>query len=527
MFCNKCGKKIEEGEQLCKSCKNSITTENSEENNEIKGNRKSNKKLVIIVAIIGVILIGVVIFLVLRSRNNVNMPVNSNINSNQSQANGKEQKVINEKSTAENDMDLGLSFTKVDNKNANLTEEQKNIVEYFDNDYLDATNYEFLQRYPQVFSGTQVFTSGKVEKIISSDNDNYEILFWIGDSKGKYDYWQSRGNENYNFKGGYEKYLSKNENNFVVIKGKQSDTRLMQGDFISIRGRYENISDYTIDGKSYNVPVINAHRTLIGEYNSPEHDIESLDSKFIRKVAKTIFGDITIREPVEEEAFIYSNTFIQNPWYICELDNQSNSKFGKYAFSRTIGKGKIIDIRNSDYPFKGDDKSISREIEFAPDFEHFYLFIYDRDLNFLTVEYFDKDLKKLWSREFEDTKTATYDFTKNNVYLIANNSLYIINTSNGKDTYSPKFVGEKLGVRKLADSIIMFSTTQYDAIIKTDLKGDMIWKTNVDSDVSGVMSPQIVDNNLIVNIVTQNEGNKFIIVDLNNGKITLNAKSFD
>ena len=154
------------------------------------------------------------------------------------------------------------------------------------------------------------------------------------------------------------------------------------------------------------------------------------------------------------------------------------------------------------------------------------MFIYDSNLKFLTVEYYDKDLKKIWEREFEDTIVATYDFTKNNVYLVANNTLYIIDTATGKDTYSPKFVGEKLGVRKLNDSLILFSTSQYDAIIKTNLEGEIIWKTNVDSRVLGVNSPQVVDNKLIVNIQTESEGDKFVIVNLEDGKIELNAKSY-
>ena len=138
----------------------------------------------------------------------------------------------------------------------------------------------------------------------------------------------------------------------------------------------------------------------------------------------------------------------------------------------------------------------------------------------------DKDLKKIWDREFEDTEIATYDFTKNNIYLVANNTLYIINTADGKDTYSPKFVGEKLGVRKLNDSLILFATSQYDAIIKTDLKGEIIWKANADSRVLNVYSPQVIDNRLIVNMTTENEGEKFLIVNLQDGKTELNAKAY-
>lgn len=483
---------------------------------------KNNKIVLIVIAILLTVFIIIGIFILLKL-DNPSVETNSNQNSLQSDKNiDISQSVINQNSTAENDRDLGLKFTKIDNNSINLTDDQKAILEYFDYDYLDATNYEFLQRYPQVFKGTQIFTSGKVEKIIKSDNDNYEILFWVGDSKEKYEYWQWKGGIDTD----YQEYLEKSKNNYIVIKGNQSDTRLIVGDFVSVRGRYLDIQDYTIDGTTYNIPVVNTYRTLIGEYNTWDKPVETYSAKDIRKIAKTIFGDVTVREPTEDEAAINSSNFLMNPWYICELDNQSNAKFGKYFFSRTYGRGRIVDSRNSEHPFLGDETDIRREIEFAPDFEHFYLFIYDYKQKFLTVEYYDKDLKKVWAREFEDTSVATYDFTKNNIYLVANNTLYIINTTDGKDTYSPKFVGEKLGVRKLNDSLILFATSQYDAIIKTDLKGDIIWKTNVDSTVQSVYSPQVVNNKLIVNIATVEESNKFVIVNLEDGKIELNAKSY-
>lgn len=521
MFCSKCGNEIKQGEKICNKC----------------GSSAKNKKAKIVIIVIMIIIVISIIagffvyFYGKKNQETLGVMANNKQTLNGVKTNdvqgGESILVENPESTAQNDRDLGLKFTKIDNKTANLTEEQKNIIEYFDYDYLDATNYEFLQRYPQVFKGTQIFTSGKVEKIINSNNETYEILFWIGESKQKYDYWQFRSNPGYRYSDeNYNKYVEENKNDYVVIKGKQSDTRLIVGDFVSIRGRYIDIQNYTIDGSSYNVPVIDCYRTLIGEYNAPEHQVEEYTAKEIRKIAKTIFGDVTIREPLEEEAYIYSSNFLMNPWYICELENQSNAKFGKYFFSRTYGKGKIIDSRSSEHPFKGKEEAINREIQFAPDFEHFYMFIYDSNLKFLTVEYYDKDLKKIWEREFEDTIVATYDFTKNNVYLVANNTLYIIDTATGKDTYSPKFVGEKLGVRKLNDSLILFSTSQYDAIIKTNLEGEMIWKTNVDSRVLGVNSPQVVDNKLIVNIQTESEGDKFVIVNLEDGKIELNAKSY-
>lgn len=39
-------------------------------------------------------------------------------------------------STPENDTDIGLKNIKIDSTEANLTEEQKTVIQYFDNDYI-------------------------------------------------------------------------------------------------------------------------------------------------------------------------------------------------------------------------------------------------------------------------------------------------------------------------------------------------------------------------------------------------------
>lgn len=49
-------------------------------------------------------------------------------------------------STPENDTDVGLKNIKIDTAEVNLTDEQKAVLEYFDNDYLPIPSYEFLRR---------------------------------------------------------------------------------------------------------------------------------------------------------------------------------------------------------------------------------------------------------------------------------------------------------------------------------------------------------------------------------------------
>ena len=79
-------------------------------------------------------------------------------------------------SSPTNDTDIGLKNIKIDTAQADLTDQQKLILRYFDNDYLDVPSYEFLQRYPKVYAGTNIHLDGEVAKIISEDGERYEIV---------------------------------------------------------------------------------------------------------------------------------------------------------------------------------------------------------------------------------------------------------------------------------------------------------------------------------------------------------------
>lgn len=511
MFCKKCGNELKEGENFCSKCGKSISDKNN-----------TNK---VIISIVSVILIGVVIlcgcFFINKNEENSEIEIQKG---NKAETSKKEEiiktlEAKNKNSSAINDMDLGLSSVKIDNTTANLTEEQKIVIQYFDNDYVSANDYEFLMRYPQIYENSQIKTHGKVSKIIKSDDKEYELVVWIGHSKQYYEYWE-------NYRSGvdttYNEYVQNNINNYIVIKGKQTETRLIEGDWITIYGRYSSIDSYTIDGKSYTIPTINVYETVHDDFNRVDGIPQRFDYKFLRKVAKAIFNDkITLREATEEEAVITSSAFMNNPAYVCELDNQSNAKFSKYFFN--CNSGSISDIRNDDYVFsKIDNAGINRYIEFAPDFEHFFLFIYDRNSRILTVEYYDKEFERIWYREFEETELATYDYTENNIYLVANGYLYTINTKTGEDTYNKKYVGKKIDIRKLKDSLLLFSYGETETVMKTDLKGNILWTANVKNQGEG-FEVQIKENTLIT--TGYDNGKFYSIIDLKTGEIKLNAKS--
>ena len=172
----------------------------------------------------------------------------------------------------------------------------------------------------------------------------------------------------------------------------------------------------------------------------------------------------------------------------------------------------------------GNDPNLERYLEFSADFEHYFLFTLDHALEKLTLEYYDKDFSKIWKREFEGTTAAHYDYTKNNIYLSADNSLYIIDLSTGEDTFQPAFIGEKQEIRKMTDGILSVGFTKSDAIMKTDLEGNILWTASVAGDVNAVDGVQFVDGRIILQLELF-DGVHFIVVNSDSGEVIQDAVS--
>lgn len=135
-------------------------------------------------------------------------------------------------STPENDTDVGLKNIKIDTAEWTLTDEQKAVIQYFDSDYFDYNDYEFLRRYPQVFDGTQIaIYGGTVKKTLSQDSTEYSLILQIG-------------------------IETEDTKEYVVINGKTGKTLFIEGDQLYLNGRYQGVETIEVDGVSYTVPVI-------------------------------------------------------------------------------------------------------------------------------------------------------------------------------------------------------------------------------------------------------------------------------
>lgn len=174
---------------------------------------------------------------------NITSEVNANENNSQEKPTERV-KTEKEVENAQNrDTEVGLLTTKID-QNASLSEEQKTIIQYFDNDYFEVADYQFLQRYPQVFEGSQIHCVAQVSKILSATNEDYQALVFIFDSKSFGEY------------GALEPDYT--IENYIIVNGKQQGLkRVIEGDVLQIYGRYSKLDTYTIDGTSFILPTFN------------------------------------------------------------------------------------------------------------------------------------------------------------------------------------------------------------------------------------------------------------------------------
>lgn len=456
MFCKNCGKELPDESSFCPYCMTKFTEE-KEIKPELPEKKKPNKKILIaVIAVICVIAIVAAAIAVPRliGRGKESSPEESkgvlgNI------INGSEGSEDSKPKSVEEDDNLGLMNVKIHDEGSNLTDTQKLLIQYFDRDYFLFPSYTSLQRYPQAYKGSQIYTLGYVTKVIESNDKEYTALVEYG---------------------AYKTYngVDSPTGVYAVIKGKQTETRFMEGDSLCIYAKYDNVDTYTVDGKSYTVPTLLINRwTLFYELDiaAPMYSMED-----IRTIAKYVFGeDVKVRDPQKsdftgEEAEDFYPEDYKYLYYVAELDNQSNANFTKYEFNALKG-GKIYDLK-SEWP-------VSRNLTFSADFENFYLQVFDESLNTYILECYDRNLKKIWSREFDRTTTAVLDYTADHIYLVANGNMYIINAKTGEDDVEPKFVGAKTGIRKLKDGILLIAAGQSDAVMKTDLVGNVLWTVNL------------------------------------------------
>ncbi|EFI41367.1 hypothetical protein [Peptoniphilus sp. oral taxon 386] len=425
-------------------------------------------------------------------------------NHNSSDVNNDEVEMEKEQSTAIEKEGIRYSWANmsIDNHDLNLTEEQKTVLKYFDRDYFYVYHdeYENLQRYPKAYRGAQISLGGKVIKMISSTDDKFTAILQMINTFTDYE--------------DMDIYPSP-EDNLIFIRGKQTDRRIIEGDIIDVRGRYKDVEEVTVDGKSKIIPSIDV---FSHNYSAPNfiEPAELYTFEEVEKVAKIIFGnDIKMSSPdygkLREE---YGTSGLYSRFYKISLDNSVNRNFSNFNIYTTTPL-----ILDGTFDFFADQY---KEIIVAPDFEHFILLFYDMNTQKGYVEYYDKGYTKIWSKEFNNIQSLPYDATVNDFYMVADNDLYILDTSTGEEKIDPVFVGQKLKVNMLSDSCLLIGPGTKDNVMKVSKNGDIIWKASLNMNIGRAESIQIVDGNIVIDVAENTIDEKAGIAVLNkDGNILL------
>ena len=380
---------------------------------------------------------------------------------------------------------------KIDNPDLQLTDEQKMVLNYFDEDYLKVWEYDNFQRYPKAFRNVQVYFQCFVLKVLNTSDNDYECLVAFNDHDTFGELVALPDGVNPQRVILPEDFSSIKK--LMVIKGKQNDSRIIQGDALDCYGRYLDVQEYEIDGKTYQLPTISINYYGNTAFYYDVMPLGKYNIDYIKEVGKIFFGgDIKLREPDNEDcqAHSYSADAGVGNFYVVTPDKQINANFESFFFG-------------TDHGFVEDSKSTEqdqRSFHVAADFEHYIVTIYNKPLKLFYMEYYDRDLNKIWGREFSNVEASPYDYTTKSVFLAADTDLYIIDIETGEDVITPVLVGQKVKVVAVEDGVILIGRGNKDNVMKTDREGNILWKTSVDIDVTNCDVLQIIDGNIVTSL---------------------------
>lgn len=448
---------------------------------------KRKKKIniaVIVIAILLVVLITVGVLILIKMNKGETKETSSNVADN-----------VNDKNSEKTDVPKNennlISFANLKADDEKYTNIQQKIVDYFDDNYF-TFGAQQLQEYPQIFQGAKVTTNMVIMKVLKSDDTEFEVVGIEGGSLAA----DASSGETSVYDAGYGEQNIEEvpENGLIILKGKQLNKRLKKGDVITLFGRYKGTDSFTIDGKDYILPVVNSINLI--QFSNDNKDANyrfNLDT--IKDVAEYIFGkDIKISTPVLGEDFDYEVNYSFNPFYKITLDNQSNANFNVFNMYRNSGA----------ITYNKTSSNTIKRLFITPDFQHYIVTTYDKTIKHVYIDYFDKDFKKIWNREFDfeskEESIGPIDCTNERISIVIDNDLYLIDSSTGKDVIDPILVGQKIRVNIMPDGIILIGKDNKDTIMKVNYDGKIIFRTNgnINFDTVDFAGTQIINDKMVI-----------------------------
>lgn len=464
-------------------------------------NKKKKIIVPIIVAIIIIALVAIIILLVLKLNNN----------STQTDSNAK-----NENSENKQEIQT-MSFKSMDATDTSLTDDQRAIALFFDEDYFFLETYEELVRYADMLKNINISSYCQVNTILSSDDETFEaVCQWAPSNEALW---------------GGEVELT----NPIIIKGKKPEKMVMQGDNIALKGKLLGAETRNINGESKYLPVI--------EIIEMGDDYLWYTDDTIRQISKLVFGDnIKVRRPTEEETFDMVNDYFynyQDHIWLVELENQSNLNFKVFDIWQSDPRGVIT--YNALYNQGIEKDYLNKKLYITPDLQKYIVFDMSVADKYVYISVYDRNLNKLWQREISNASELTWDATNSNLVFVSDNDFYNINIETGEDIFNPVFVGKKADIRIVDNGYILISHESDDSVMFLDTNGNIKNKFDITLGTKDQPNQEIynnyiqkLDNNYVIlyniydidkyndyGMYTSQEifSSKYVIIDENGNKI--------
>ena len=190
--------------------------------------------------------------------------------------------------------------------------------------------------------------------------------------------------------------------------------------------------------------------------------------------------------------------------------------------------------------FYDNDEKVTKKLWIAADFEHYIVTTYDEVLRHAYLEAFDRNLNKIWSREFDfkdnDPYEGPIDFTKYVIAINVDNDLYIIDANTGENIAEPLLVGENTKISIVDDGIILVGTGNKDIVMKVSNDGKIIKRNDMDSEIHNIynVETQLVEGKMVICVSGTVEENrtakstsKYIIVNEDGSIENVSVDLFD
>lgn len=416
--------------------------------------------------------------------------------------------VVESKEQVKTESQNTVSFKQMDYTDEELTEEQKAVALFFDEDFFNIMSYDELLRYADMIKNIKISCFFLVDTILSTTDEEYEA----------YGYWS------YYYDGLIDSSIV-NYNNKIIIKGKKPKGMILTGDIVAVKGRLVGAETRKVDGKTEYIPII---------------DVEDLSKEnlwfseeTIRNAAKAVFGNnIKVRRPTdsETEKMVFNGFYTHHDWvWLVELENQSNLNFKVFDIvqSSPYGVMRYNGIYNEGVTVN-EYQDVNKKLYVTPDLQKYIVFDLSVKDKYIYISVYDRQLNKLWQREISNVSQVTWDATNERLVFVSDNDFYNINIETGEDIFTPKYVGKRTNVNIVENGYILLSNDKDDAVLFLDQEGNIKNKYDLVKDdntylLGGVI--QKLDNRYVIMFVsaidnkTDFHTTKYIILDKDGNKL--------